>query len=720
MASIDFLIEKSSTYLPADKVAFIEKAADYAAKVHDGQFRLSGEPYFEHPLNVAMILADLQLDSNAIAAALLHDTVEDCGVLLDQIEQEFGADVAKLVDGVTKLGKITFKELSPEAKRGQELRQAENLRKMLIAMAEDLRVVFIKLADRLHNMETLSALSPEKRLSIAKETMEIYAPLADRLGIWEIKWQLEDLAFSYLDPKQYSQIARLVAAKRDTREAFIARVIDVLRNEFDKAGIKTEISGRAKHLYSIYQKMQKYAAQGKEFNEIYDLLAIRVIVNTISECYAAIGVVHSLWHPIPGTFDDYIASPKPNGYQSLHTAVMCFGKTPLEVQVKTQEMHRISEYGVAAHWRYKEGASSDIHFEDKISWLRQLIDWHRELSGAQEFLDSVKTDIFQDQVFVFTPKGEIKDLPKGATPVDFAYRVHTELGHSTIGARVNGRLVPLTCTLKNGDVVEIITSKKGKGPSRDWLNADLGYVKTSHAREKIRQWFKKQNRLENIEHGREMLEKELKRLGLQDIGRDNLAKQFKYDSVDDFLAAIGYGDVSLNSITQKLAAQQPKPEGHLPAVKATTSSLQILGTSNLLVTLGRCCRPVPGDSIIGYITRNRGVTVHRRDCHNVLHEDEKERLIPVEWGEIESLYPAVIHVEAWDRVGLVRDISAVVAGEKINITNMTVNENANGLTSLDFTLEIKGLDQLSRLLAKVEAIPGVTGAARVNHSLTPG
>jgi len=466
--------------------------------------------------------------------------------------------------------------------------------------------------------------------------------------------------------------------------------------------------------------MQKYAAQGKEFNEIYDLLAIRVIVNTISECYAAIGVVHSLWHPIPGTFDDYIASPKPNGYQSLHTAVMCFGKTPLEVQVKTQEMHRISEYGVAAHWRYKEGASSDIHFEDKISWLRQLIDWHRELSGAQEFLDSVKTDIFQDQVFVFTPKGEIKDLPKGATPVDFAYRVHTELGHSTIGARVNGRLVPLTYTLKNGDVVEIITSKKGKGPSRDWLNADLGYVKTSHAREKIRQWFKKQNRLENIEHGREMLEKELKRLGLQDIGRDNLAKQFKYDSVDDFLAAIGYGDVSLNSITQKLAAQQPKPEGHLPAVKATTSSLQILGTSNLLVTLGRCCRPVPGDSIIGYITRNRGVTVHRRDCHNVLHEDEKERLIPVEWGEIESLYPAVIHVEAWDRVGLVRDISAVVAGEKINITNMTVNENANGLTSLDFTLEIKGLDQLSRLLAKVEAIPGVTGAARVNHSLTPG
>jgi GTP pyrophosphokinase len=550
--------------------------------------------------------------------------------------------------------------------------------------------------------------------------MEIYAPLADRLGIWEIKWQLEDLAFSYLDPKQYSQIARLVAAKRDTREAFIARVIDVLRNEFDKAGIKTEISGRAKHLYSIYQKMQKYAAQGKEFNEIYDLLAIRVIVNTISECYAAIGVVHSLWHPIPGTFDDYIASPKPNGYQSLHTAVMCFGKTPLEVQVKTQEMHRISEYGVAAHWRYKEGASSDIHFEDKISWLRQLIDWHRELSGAQEFLDSVKTDIFQDQVFVFTPKGEIKDLPKGATPVDFAYRVHTELGHSTIGARVNGRLVPLTCTLKNGDVVEIITSKKGKGPSRDWLNADLGYVRTSHAREKIRQWFKKQNRLENIEHGREMLEKELKRLGLQDIGRDNLAKQFKYDSVDDFLAAIGYGDVSLNSITQKLAAQQPKPEGHLPAVKATTSSLQILGASNLLVTLGRCCRPVPGDSIIGYITRNRGVTVHRRDCHNVLHEDEKERLIPVEWGEIESLYPAVIHVEAWDRVGLVRDISAVVAGEKINITNMTVNENANGLTSLDFTLEIKGLDQLSRLLAKVEAIPGVTGAARVNHSLTPG
>lgn len=717
---MDSLIEKTSSYLSQDKVALIEKAADYAAKAHDGQFRLSGEPYFEHPLRVALILADLQLDSVTIAAALLHDTIEDCGLSLPQIEESFGSEVAKLVDGVTKLGKLTFKEPSPEAKRGQELRQAENLRKMLIAMAEDLRVVFIKLADRLHNMETLSALSPEKRLSIAKETMEIYAPLADRLGIWEIKWQLEDLAFSYLEPKQYSQIARLVAAKRDTREAFIARVIDVLKNEFDKAGIKTEISGRAKHLYSIYQKMQKYAAQGKEFNEIYDFLAIRVIVNTISECYAAIGVVHSLWHPIPGTFDDYIASPKPNGYKSLHTAVMCFGKTPLEVQVRTQEMHRISEYGVAAHWRYKEGASSDIHFEDKISWLRQLIDWHRELSGAQEFLDSVKTDIFQDQVFVFTPKGEIKDLPRGATPIDFAYRVHTDLGHSMIGARVNGRLVPLNYSLRNGDVVEIITSKKGKGPSRDWLNLDLGYVQTSHAREKIRQWFKRQNRQENIEHGREMLEKELKRLGLQDIGRDNLAKQFKYDSVDDFLAAIGYGDVSLHSITQKLAAQQPKPEGHLPTVKATTSSLQIMGASNLLVTLGRCCRPVPGDSIIGYITRNRGVTVHRRDCHNVLHEDEKERLIPVEWGEMESLYPVVIHVEAWDRVGLVRDISAVVAGEKINITNMAVNEAPGGHTSLDLTLETRGLDQLSRLLARVEAVPGVTQAMRVGHSLTSG
>ena len=547
------LIEKARGYLPPERMVMVEDAYDFASKAHDGQVRKSGEPYVEHPLQVALTLAELQLDASALAAALLHDVPENCGISISQIETKFGSEVAKLVDGTTKLGRLS-RQASEEVVASES--QVENLRKMLVAMAEDLRVVFIKLADRLHNMRTLGALSPEKQRSIAQETLEIYAPLAHRLGIWELKWQLEDLSFRYLESEKYHQIANLVAARRVQRESFIAQIIQILKKEFERVGLNAEVSGRPKHIYSIYRKMEHYSALGKHFDDIHDLLALRVLVSTVPDCYNALGIIHSLWRPLPEGFDDFIANPKPNGYQALHTAVMYLGTTPLEVQIRTRQMHHIAEYGVAAHWRYKEGEKKDIHFEEGISWLRQLIEWHRELSGAEEFLESVKTDIFIDQVFVYTPKGEIKDLPKGSTPLDFAYRVHTELGHQCTGAKVNGRLVPLNSQLNSGDVVEIITTKKAKGPSRDWLSPHLGYIKTSHARQKIRQWFNKQERTENIERGREILDKELRRLGIKLSEREELAKLFKYESLDDFLAAVGYGGITTHHIAVQLAAQQ--------------------------------------------------------------------------------------------------------------------------------------------------------------------
>jgi GTP pyrophosphokinase len=582
-------------------------------------------------------------------------------------------------------------------------------------MAEDLRVVFIKLADRLHNMRTLEALPPDRQKAIARETLEIYAPLAHRLGIWELKWQLEDLAFHYLEPRKYSQIAKLVANRRGEREEIVGSVMQILRDEFQRLGLKADISGRPKHLYSISQKIERYAAQGRQFDEIYDLLAVRVLVDTIPECYFAMGTVHNLWHPIPGAFDDYIANPKPNGYQSLHTAVLFKGTTPLEIQIRTREMHRVAEFGVAAHWRYKEGDKKDIEVEERIGWLRQLIDWHRELAGAEEFLESVKTDIFNDQVFVFTPKGEIKDLPKGATPVDFAYRIHTDLGNRCAGAKVNGRMVPLDFQLSNGNVVEIIVSKRPKGPSRDWMSPNLGYVKSSHAREKIRQWFKKQERDENIELGREMLDKELRHLGLVVNDREKIAKLFKYDNMEEFFAALGCGDVNVQTIALKLAAQEPPKPVVEPTVKASTSGIQVLGTGDLLTNLARCCNPVPGDLIMGYVTRNRGITIHRQDCYNIVHEDEKERLVRVEWGHADVHYPVKMQVEAWDRVGLVRDISTMLAEEKVNISNMNVNEHKDHTTSLYFDVETSGLPQLSRIMSRIETVPGVTGVARVGE-----
>ncbi len=704
------LIDKAQEYLPPEKLALVEVAYNFASKAHQGQVRKSGEPYVEHPLQVALTLAELQLDASSLAAALLHDVPENCDIPISEIQAEFGSEIAKLVDGVSKLGKLSWPGEGVAIRESQ----AENLRKMLVAMAEDLRVVFIKLADRLHNMRTLDALSPEKQLSIAQETLEIYAPLAHRLGIWELKWQLEDLSFRYLEPGKYHQIANLIAARRTQRESFIAQVIQILRAEFDKVGLRADISGRPKHIYSVHQKMEKYSALGKHFDDIHDLLALRVLVGTMPDCYSAVGIIHSLWRPLSDEFDDLIANPKSNGYQSLHTAVMCLGTTPLEVQIRTYDMHHIAEYGVAAHWRYKEGEKKDIRFEERIGWLRQLIEWHRELSGAEEFLESVKTDIFIDQVFVYTPKGEIKDLPKGSTPLDFAYRVHTELGHRCIGAKVNGRLVPLNYQLNNGDVVEIMSTKGAKGPSRDWLNPHLGHIKTSHAREKIRQWFKKQERAENIERGRELLEKETRRLGIRPSGREELAKLFKYDNQDDFLEAIGYGGITTHHIALKLAAQQEPPKVVLGVTppQPPASTIHVLGAGDMLTHLAQCCHPVPGDNIIGYVTRSRGVTIHRQDCYNVIHEDEKERLIAVEWGQTDSVYPVRIEVEAWDRVGLVRDITTIVAEEKVNITAVNFINHNDDTTSTFLTLETKGLAQLSRLLSKIEGCRGVISVTR--------
>ncbi len=705
------LLEKAKEYLPPEKLSIMEEAYRFASEKHQGQVRLSGEPFMEHPLQTAYILAELQLDVSSLTAALLHDILEDTSIPLEDIEAKFGKEIARLVDGVTKLGKVPLTTAGVPASSAQ----AENLRKMLVAMAEDLRVVFIKLADRLHNMRTLDALPKERQIKNAQETLEIFAPLAHRLGIWELKWQLEDLSFRYLHPQEYQHIARLVEMRRAQREKFISHAIELLRKEFDNVGLAAEISGRPKHIYSIYQKMQRYEKIGKNFDEIYDLLALRVIVEGVKECYSAVGVIHSLWHPLSDTFDDYIANPKPNGYQALHTAVMCMGTTPLEIQIRTREMHHVAEYGVAAHWAYKEGGKKDLQFEDRVAWLRQLIEWHRELSGAEEFLESVKTDILIDQVFVYTPKGEIKDLPRGATPLDFAYRLHTALGHRCIGAKINGKLVPLSYKLRNGDVVEIVASKAPRGPSLDWLNPNLGFVNTTHARSKIRQWFNKREKAESVERGKQILDKELRRLGIKEE-RQALAALFNYNNLDDFLMAVGNGNITAHQIVLKLAAQEEKTQGVAETAapsKAVPSAVQVLGVGDLMTNLAQCCHPVPGDKIIGYITRSRGVTIHREDCVNVINEDEKERLIPVEWGQSDNLYPVKIQVDAWDRVGLMRDISTVVAEDRINITSMNLANGAHQRVTIYLTLETRGLAQLSDILKKIDAVKGVISVGRV-------
>ncbi len=721
-------MDRVARYLPQDQRELVGQAYSYAELCHRGQTRLSGDPYIAHPLETALFLADLHLDVHTIMAALLHDVVENCGVTCGELENRFGPEVAKLVDGVTKLTRLDSRFQKLPGSSGDLLDDpdrlyAESLRKMLVAMAEDIRVVLIKLADRLHNMLTLDALPAEKRRRIAQETLDIYSPLAHRLGIWEIKWQLDDLAFRHLDEERYQEISQMLAAKRTEREAYVEGVATHLRQEMQQFNVQGEVSGRPKSIYSIYQKMQKYAAQGKELGDIYDLYALRVLVDSQEDCYKALGVAHQLWHPIHGQFDDYIANPKENMYQALHTTVICEGGKPLEVQIKTQEMHQIAEYGVAAHWRYKEGKASDLRFEEKMTWLRQLLEWQREVAGTAEFIESVQQDIFRDQVFVYTPKGDIVELSTGSTPLDFAYKIHTELGHRCIGAKVNGRLISLDTSLQNGDTVEILASKVNRGPSLDWLNPNLGYVRSGSGREKVRQWFRRQARSTNIQRGREVLRKELRRLNLRLEDPEILALA-KYDSMDELLANLGSGGITENQLAHRLAMARQEPEPppeqskpHLPP-SSPTSGVSVLGVGDLLIRIARCCTPIPGDPILGFITRTRGVTVHKKDCPSLKNEDEPQRIVKVEWGEARELYPVRVRIKAYDRVGLLRDITVQVSEERVNIASVVSGEYTHGTVTIELTLHTSGLDQLGKLFAKLEGVRGVNSVTR-SRSGTP-
>ena len=726
-AGFDELSERLQGHLEPERLQVLRSAYEVAERAHAGQLRFSGDPFVTHPLQTAVILADLQLiDAVALQAALLHDVVEDSPIALSEIESEFGAEVALLVDGVTKLSRLTDEPTPSRTDRadgdgaapGEPERmtsaQAESLRKMLVAMAQDVRVVFIKLADRLHNMRTLWALPEEKRRRISFETREIYAPLAHRLGLDAIEWELQDLAFSHLEPQEYRRIVELVDSRRAEREEQVQAAMNELGAELEKVGLKpSEVVGRPKSLYSIYQKMRRYEASGRQFGDIYDLLAVRIIVDVVQDCYAALGVVHGLWRPVPGQFDDYIASPRESGYQSLHTTVLVQSGKPLEVQIRTPDMHRLAEYGVAAHWRYKEGrAVSNSQFEDRIAWLRQLIDWQREVSGAEEFVEQVKGDILPDQVFVYTPAGEIRELPAGSTPLDFAFRIHTDLGYRAVGAKVNGRLVSYAYQLKNGDTVEIVSSKAEKGPSLDWLNPDLGYVRTETGRSKIRQWFRRQKRTESLARGKQLLEREAKRLG---IGLDatKLAEMFGYETEDEFILALGTGTVS----TSQVAARLTPVEERQPTVRLTPAvgelAVEILGGGMVSARTGRCCRPLPGERAVGFITRNRGVTVHREACPNLANEDEPERIVDIRWPGVDQRYPSSIVITAQDRTGLLRDITTIVSAEQINITDIRDRRNADRSVTISITVETSGLAQVSRLLSRLEEVSEVVGVHRI-------
>jgi guanosine-3',5'-bis(diphosphate) 3'-pyrophosphohydrolase len=705
--------------MPGMDLTLVRHAYDFAEVAHAGKLRRSGEPYISHPTAVAIILAEIQLDQEALAAALLHDVIEDTDVTMEQLEKAFGERVAKLVDGVTKLGRIRWTTEEDQAVREKE-RQAESLRKMFLAMVDDVRVVLIKLADRLHNMRTLEHMPRAKQMRSALETLEIYAPLSNRLGIWQFKSELEDLALRYVDPQTYFSIVRALERRGVDRERYLNRVIDELSAALTEAGISTEISGREKHITSIVRKMER---KGRSFDEIYDVLGVRIIVDEKKDCYGALGVIHSMWHPIPGEFDDYIATPKEGVYQSIHTAVLGPEGHSLEIQIRTQEMHHIAEFGIAAHWRYKEGAKPDPHVEAKVAWLRQLMDWRDEVVDAQEFVESLKSDVFQEMLYVFTPKGDIIELPAGATPVDFAYRIHTEVGHQCVGAKINGHLVPLNYKLQNGEVIQIMTSKSKVGPSRDWLQSSSGYITTASAREKVRQWFRRQQRDENISQGRDTLERELRRLGVE-AKLEDIARQFPlYQKVDDFLAAIGYGAVTPQQISTRLAEREDREVLNTTSAPTTPKlppSLQVTGVGDLYTRLASCCKPVYGDSIIGYVTRGRGITVHRADCHNVIHVDDPDRLVQVSWGnEQKQRYPVSVRLEAWDRVGLLRDVTTLVADEKISLITVLTSVNDDRTVDVLMTVEVEGVKQLSRLLQKLESIRDVYDVRRETTQNVP-
>jgi len=723
------LMHSVHKYLPADRASAVEDSLTYAINAHDGQERDSGEPFVVHPIATAIRLADMRLDVTTIQAALLHDVIEDCGISFQEIETEFGTDVAKLVDGVTKLKRLDMiSENSAMLKQiaTPEATRAASLRKMLVAMAEDVRVVLIKLSDRLHNMQTLGHLPIPKQQRISRETLDIYSPLAHRLGMYDIKWQLEDQAFRFLMPRQYKSISRLVSRKRAEREIYTEAAVKAIKGPLDKANIQCEVDGRVKHLYSTYNKLQRYERMGRKFDEIYDLIAIRVVTENVRDCYAALGVVHSKWRPVPGQFDDYIASPKENMYQSLHTSVRGPGNYPIEVQIRTQEMHEIAEEGVASHWMYKEGDDSGPkvdNFETKMSWLRQLLDWQRELSGDEEYLATVRTDILQDQVFVYTPQGDVKDLPAGATPIDFAYRIHTDLGHNTVGAVVNGKLTALNTPLNNGDVVEIRKARIPRGPSLDWLNSDLGYIITGSAHTKVKQWFRKQERQSNVRRGKDLLKKELRRLGLR-YNEKEIVASLDYESFDDLTEALGTGQISVARVAETLS---PAPDevftselklgdsGKPPTDQ--TKGLVIMGEPGLLTRIARCCSPVYGDEITGYLTRGRGVTVHRHNCPILRDTEDTDRHIPVAWGHYETTYASRLQIKAFDRVGLIRDITNVVSSENVNIHSLTSDEDdKTNACTVSLTVYTTGVEQLSRLFSRVETIPGVDTVFRVSEA----
>ncbi|MDX1994174.1 MAG: bifunctional (p)ppGpp synthetase/guanosine-3',5'-bis(diphosphate) 3'-pyrophosphohydrolase [bacterium] len=712
--------------------ALIERAYHKAEQAHAGQFRKSGEPYFTHCVAVASILADMKLDAEAIAAALMHDIVEDTDVTIENVEREFGKSISRMVDGVTKLKHIPINvEKDQTGKRPRDTnRELEYIRKMLLTMGDDVRTVLIKLADRLHNMRTLGYMPAHKQKIIAKETMEIFAPLANRLGIWQIKWELEDLSFRYLEPDAYKSIAHSLEERRADREAYMKNIATTLSEDLAKHGITNAvITWRPKHIYSIYRKMQR---KGLPFQEIYDVRAIRVICDTVPQCYLTLGIVHNLWRPIMQEFDDYIAAPKDNFYQSLHTAVIDKNGKTVEVQIRTWEMHEHAEYGVAAHWRYKEGnRKHDELFQQRLNYLRRLMEFGPEVSNDPEaFIETMRSEVFQDRVYAYTPHGDIIDLPVGATPIDFAYHVHTEIGNRCRGAKVHGRLVSLNYQLRTGDQVEIITAKRG-GPSMDWLNPEFGYVRTTRARSKIKHYFRKLHRDKHISLGREVLERELKRLGVMDrVSFDAVAAYFDYTNAEDFLSAVGAGDINGSQIAHRVldaerAQQRLKEANTLLKVKPRTitstgddiGGVNILGTGGLLVSMAKCCSPMPGDEIVGYVTRGRGVSVHRRDCTNIVSMSDPERLIDVSWGSdnAERRYAVPVEIVAYDREGLLRDISTAIADEKVNIADVTVNTKQD-IATLHITMEIANNTQLTRVLSKVTCIKSVVEAYRCKSS----
>jgi guanosine-3',5'-bis(diphosphate) 3'-pyrophosphohydrolase len=712
-------LSETLSYLSPEDRELIERAYRLALRAHEGQTRASGEPYIQHCLAVAKILADLNLPGPAIAAGLLHDIVEDTPVTLSYLRKEFGEEVAALVDGVTKLTQLprVTRDDGRQAPVDEDARRkaldVETLRKIFFAMGDDVRMVVIKLADRLHNMRTLDYLPPERRKAIAQETLELFAPLANRLGIWQMKWELEDLAFHYVNPVQYKEIAAKLEERRSDREAMMRSIVENLRRQLDEAGVKAEVTGRPKHIYSIYRKMVR---KGVPFESVHDVRAVRIVVKDISACYVALGVIHNHWVPLPKEFDDYIASPKDNFYQSLHTAVVYEDGKTLEVQIRTPEMHVSAELGIAAHWRYKEqGSKRDESFERRVLWLRSLMDWRQEVPDAGEFLDGLKSDVFEDRVYAFTPKGDVFDMPAGSTPIDFAYHVHTEIGHHCRGARVNGKMVSLDYRLRTGDQVEIITTRSG-GPSRDWLNPHLGLVKSQRALSKIRQWFKHQDLEQKIANGRDILERELHRLGVEDVTLESLAKQAGFSMVNDFLTAIGSGDVSPARIVSRILETEQTgldvTPGAGPAASATTGEINVTGLHGMLTNLARCCKPVPGDPIVGYITRGQGATIHRTDCKNILRIPDKERLIRVTWGRIVRTYPVEVRISAFDREGLLRDVSSVIAEDHISMRQVSVNTKAHQAT-IDMLMEVTDLSQLSRVLNRIEALPNVLEARRV-------